>query len=551
MAVRREYIADLYRNVLGREGSEGDITGWENADSEDAVRSMFLGSPEYTSQHGGDASWQDVGGVITPTDYYAGTPDDTTRPAVPRGTTQPEPSPVAPPNTPTPTQDPLYSQVADLYTKYLGRGPQGDDISKWLSGEYGWGDKNNLAGIERGIQTSEEASRRRVANPPSTIQPYTNFQTGGNDYTAFNTGRQQDPKTSAKDAFVYWSNQAPPPPFQDKKALTNWFNTYIRPGMDALGHKVLSTNDEGFTYTNHEGTFFVDFAQNAGAAPGTMQQRLQWGATPVGGTPAGPSGPTSTTRATGTTGGTGTAAPNYQALGQIYGPPGTAGVFNGPLQQVGQDPLSQLITGGLADFLERGGTTPLGSRVNDYVMNLLEQPDTPDEGNIARRFESARELMDKGRRTMTNDTRAALANRGLLSEPGIPQGAEIGAVRRIEESIAPEFSRALRDIYTDESQRADVKQMGYLQAALGISSDQAKQFLAGIGEGTARQSALAQIALQSLGQNMAWNQFLAEFGLKRDTVLAELQNGRVDDVMQLLNSFLSLASLSRGGYVGG
>lgn len=467
MAVRREYIADLYRNVLGREGSEQDITGWENAPDEASVSAMFYGSPEYTSQHGGQATWQDVGGVITPTQpRVIGTP--------------------------------------------------------------------TIHGYDITTPTTTETTTPSSA-PSST--PYTGF-TPRHDYSAFNTGRQQDPGTSAKDAFAMLSNQAPPPPFGDRNAFKAWMNQYVVPGMNALGHQVISVDDNGFTYANHEGTFYVDAAQNLGAAPGSMLQRLQWNATPADDATRRRYAGSGSTVMTGSggAGGARTGPPS----GTNYSAPGGPGIFNGPVQQMGQDALSQLITNGLGGFLERGGTTEFGEQVRNAVLSRLDG----ENPNIARRFESARELMDKGRRTQTNDARAALANRGLLSEPGIPQGAEIGAIKRIEEAIAPEFSRALRDIYTDETTQA-------LSLATGMASDEAKQYLAGIGEGTARQTALASIALQSLGQNMAWNQFLAEFGLKRDQVLNELQNGRVDDVMGLLNAFLSMASLSRGGYIGG
>lgn len=125
-----------------------------------------------------------------------------------------------------------------------------------------------------------------VGNLPSTPMPnvpkgdpYTGFQ-AKHDYSAFDTAREQNPGKSAKDAFVYLSNQAPPPPMHDKTALEAWFNQYIKPGMDALGHKVSSVTGDKFSYGNHEGNFTVDYAQNAGAAPGSMLQRLQWGADP-------------------------------------------------------------------------------------------------------------------------------------------------------------------------------------------------------------------------------------------------------------------------------
>ena len=487
MAVRREYVADLYRNLLGREGSEGEIEGHlNNPGGEQGLYDFFAGSPEYTSAHGGEATWKDVGGQVQPTGDYQviGQPDgnNTTLPI-------PEPKPAAPPAT----------------------------------------------------------------TPPRV--PYTGF-TPRNDYSAFNTSREQNPGASAKDAFAMLSNQAPPPPFASKTELANWFNQNVRPGMDALGHKVLSVNEDGFTYTNHEGTFFVDFAQNAGAPAGSMQQRLQWGATPAdaatrarypqtsggGGTGSGGGG-----------GGTGSTLGNlrdvYQALGQQYAGPGGPGITKGDLQQVGQDPLSQLISGALAKFIGDEGRTSFGGTTQEALTGLIERGGELPDDQVARRYESARELLDKGRRTMVNDLRGDLANRNLLSEPGIPQGAEIGGLERITEHLAPEFSRALRDIYTDEAAKADTRLLTGLQMATGFSTDQARNFLAGIGEGTARQTALADLALRQLQTNMAWNQFLAQFGLQRDQVMYEIQNGGIENLMPILQAFMQLGGMANQGYV--
>lgn len=484
MAVRREFIEDLYRNTLNRGDNftSGEVEGWMNAPDEESVRNMFLGSPEYTSQHGGNATWQDVGGQIQ-------TIGDS-----------------APP--------PVIGPSAGDYRPY--------DVTQ---------STNNKA---TGVNNS----------------PYTGF-TPRYDYSAFNTQRLQDPGKSAKDAFAMISNNAPPPPFQDKQAMAQWFNQNIRPSMDALGHQVLSVSEDGFTYTNPEGTFFVDFGQNSGAAPGTALQRLQWNATPADAQTAARYASTGSGAATSGTTRT-NAGSNLQSLGQAYGGPGGAGITNGPLQQVGQDPLSYLITGGLADFLERGGQSGFGSDVEDMLRGYLtgEGPVNQgvDEGRIAKRFESARELLDKGRRTMVNDARGDLANRNLLSEPGIPQGAESGTLARISENIAPEFSRALRDIYTDESAKADARTLSALQLAAGVSSDQARNFLAGIGEGTARQSALSDIALRTLQTNMAWSQFLAQFGLQRDQVMYEMQNGNIEQMLPLLQAFIQLGGLANAGY---
>ena len=182
-------------------------------------------------------------------------------------------------------------------------------------------------------------------------------------------------------------------------------------------------------------------------------------------------------------------------------------------------------------------------------MAELDRGGEIDDAQVARRFESARELLDKGRRTMINDMRGDLGARNLLSEPGIPQGAEIGGIERITERIAPEFSRALRDIYTDEAARADTRLMSSLQLATGFSTDQARNLLAGIGEGTARQTALADIALRSLAQNQAWSQFLAQFGLERDKVMYDIQNGQIEDLLPILQAFIQLGGMANQGYI--
>ena len=564
MAVRREVIADYYRDILGREGSEGEISGWENAPDENAVRDMFLGSPEHAAQTGGQATWQDVGGTITPmaqlpqsqSPYQVQGDRGDDSPTFPGGGVIREPS-----TTPTPTTPITNNQaIIDFYKNYLGRDPIGDDVSKWLSGAYGWGDANNLAGIQRGIQTSEEAARRRAATPTTSYSttPYSNFQSNGNDYSAFNTGRQQDPAKSAKDRFVQVTNSAPPPP-TTRAQMPAWFNTYIRPGFEASGNTVLSVDGDSFTYSNHQGTFRVDYFQNADGNGSQGPMRLQWGATPADAATtakyagsssiAGPAASSGASRSSGSSGTVGNLRDLYTSLGQQYGGPGGAGITNGPLQQVGQDPLSYLITGALANFLGAEGSTTFGGDVQAALAGLLERGGDLDNNQVARRYESARELLDKGRRTMIGDMRGDLAERNLLSEPGIPQGAEIGGLERITERLAPEFSRALRDIYSDETAKSDARMMTALQLATGFSTDQARNLLAGIGEGTARQTQLADIALRSLQTNMAWSQFLAQFGLERDKVMYEIQNGNIEQMLPLLQAFIQMAGLANQGYV--
>lgn len=280
-----------------------------------------------------------------------------------------------------------------------------------------------------------------------------------------------------------------------------------------------------------------------------------------------------------------------------YAPPGDAGVFDPTLlQQVSDDPLSQLITAALAGLLTEGGQTPFGTdleetlrqligegggggeatpfgkEMEDTIRNLIATSGDINDPAIRARFESARELENKAMRTQMTDARAALAGRNILSEPGMPQGPETTAVRRITESIAPEFARATRDIYATEMEAADKRKMealglgtgmataqmqardsrlvSLLTQATGLAEDQARTILDTANAGTDRQAALANIALRSLEDNMVWNQFLAQYGLDRERLMNEIENGNTENVTSILSLFMQFASLIRGGYIG-
>jgi hypothetical protein len=176
-----------------------------------------------------------------------------------------------------------------------------------------------------------------AGKPASAIDPFTGFQP---KYAmeGFDTGRLQDPNKSAKDAFAYFANQAPPPPIQDKAALGQWFEQYIRPGMDALGHKVSGVNGDSFTYGNHEGNFSVDFGRGAGAEGGA----LAW-----------------------------QASPSDDETSQRYGTPSTAAPAPSPAMSMGgptenNDALAQIMEE--LNAIVRGGPSPTQ---RNAVLSLL------------------------------------------------------------------------------------------------------------------------------------------------------------------------------------
>lgn len=87
--------------------------------------------------------------------------------------------------------------------------------------------------------------------------------------------REQNTGKSAKDAFAYLANQAPPPPLNDKAALQQWTEQYIVPGMKQLGHDVSNVNGDTFHLKNWQGDFDVDYGRGAGADGGALAWQVQ------------------------------------------------------------------------------------------------------------------------------------------------------------------------------------------------------------------------------------------------------------------------------------
>lgn len=314
---------------------------------------------------------------------------------------------------------------------------------------------------------------------------------------------------------------------------------------------------------------------------------------------------------------------SLQSQGSYYGGPGTQGVMQGPVQQVGQDPFSKAITGGYGELLEGRGGLQDWQWLNDYFKSMAEgkgareeapyqpadpytsTPYQPEDPSIrAQRMEAKRQPIEAFRRMQTNQARGALANRGLLSEPGMAQGSEIGALGRIEDRLAPFYATAGQELAGDESDRerewmeseaqrmfahgeveaqrrfahgeSEAQRMfaqgeseaqrrfahGEAQAgrqddrlsqaltlATGMEAAQAQNFLRTLEGSTDRQRVLSEIALGTLDRNMVWNQFLAEFGLKRDMALEAVTSGRIEDLNTILALFQQYVNTSAGGYV--
>lgn len=205
-------------------------------------------------------------------------------------------------------------------------------------------------------------------------------------------------------------------------------------------------------------------------------------------------------------------------LGKIFGGPSTGGVFgDSNLQQVGQDPFSQLITGGLTNL------------ITDQTSRLHS---TPQQQAIA--MEAARSPYEAARKVQLNNATAALADRGTLGEPGQPSGLLSDAVGRIETNLAPAYTGAIADEFGKLNDR---------------EATAANTLTSALASGTNRQSALSDIAIRTLEQSRIFDQFLAQYGLDKVKVLNDIANGQNDQYLKLLELYLQQAQIAGNGFI--
>ena len=84
--------------------------------------------------------------------------------------------------------------------------------------------------------------------------------------------------------------------------------------------------------------------------------------------------------------------------------------------------------------------------------------------------------------------------------------------------------------------------------ATGMSEEQSRNILATAATVNARQQMLGDMAIQSLDRNMAWNQFLANYGLDRAKTLEAMQTGRIQAIMPMLEMYMRAAQQAGVGY---
>lgn len=511
-------VNSAYQQYLGRGASDDEYNNWVNG----SYGATDL--PGITSQIQSSGEANDYR-----TKQGTGTqPDTSTQPTPPPTTAQPA------------STQPTYDQVNQGYQTNLGRSASQDEYQNWLNGSYGSTDLNGILGqiANSGEAASYASSTGKLpaANPGAT---FTGFDPSRLDSNTLKYNAMQvlqhfnpnDPNAMAQ-AYAYLNAKSPGQYQLDAQGnlmLTGTADGYIGARPIGWGSGGAWQDPNGSNYDWQWLAYNQAHPGPNGEGKGSGSLNGD-GVTMTGGPSTGANAQNSLSsilsRMTGSGGGTSSGASNnflnslgrQGQLGSYYGGPGTAGVFNGDfLQQMGQDPFSQAITGSLAQLMGTAGSR-LGTSDQDLALMM----------------ERARMPYEMARKTQLNNARADLANRGLLSTESPGQGLEGDALQRIETGLAPSYTAAIDngmlELNQNEQKWADI--LGNAATA-----------------GTNRQNVLGTLALNELSQNTAFNEFLANYGLDRDKTLYEMQSGQNNQILQAFQLWLQYGQLSANGYV--
>lgn len=432
------------------------------------------------------------------------------------------------------------NSIGQWYRQYLGREGSAGEIAGWVN------NPNGIGTVENAIRNSPEAAAYAARQQTPTAAPAgapTQLSTRQPQITAmsqqsapigFDAAKWADP-THQTDKYVAGKLAQAGNTMPDIVAAlnANGQHRYTQVGDDSVQDENGDIYDVWYDFDNATGQKHPQWTLVGGP---TWEAQNGGGG---GGFGAGG----------GFGGGSGAAIPSW--LQSMFGGGGGGGGGNaflpGGFSQDGADPMSALIDSGTAGLILNGGATPFSGSLQAQLMQLIANGGvSPD---IATKLIGAREHAALAQQGMLEDARAALAGQGALSVPGVQQGTTDATIGKISEKIAPEFADALRDIYGQALDQSNQSFMNALQVATGLSQQESNALLNALGQGTSRQQVMAGIALDSLAQNMDWNKFLAQHSLDQSRLAEDISQGRISNVVQLLQLFLQGAGTASNGYI--
>lgn len=225
--------------------------------------------------------------------------------------------------------------------------------------------------------------------------------------------------------------------------------------------------------------------------------------------------------------------------------------FATPAGNVGQDPFSQLLTSGFADIIKNKGepNTDFANTVRADIANTLNTGGKlPNDASTAQ-FEAARTQLEAAKNAELNSAMADLANRGLAPEGGTNGGGLVTAEDYIGRDLAPAMDTAIANYQINQANLQNQlfgQALGVGNAATTADQTAYENALSG---GTNFQNVQTSLALRSLEDSNAFNEFVANYGLNRDEVMYNLQNQQNNTLLQALYQYFIGSSQSSGGHI--
>jgi len=378
-----------------------------------------------------------------------------------------------------------------------------------------------------------------AAPPPPPPNPAANYSVGGTGTTPANPYHEAG---RTYQQYAGWdTGKLNDPNHQTTKY--NFMRTVQQLGIPANSPGVLNAvadymRNHGYPGTQVVGRDKIDFGDGFGpidVVVGSQTSNPSWGWGNVGASGAG--------AAAGVVMPPGSGPTMPQGGGSV--PQVGAGGGDAPAAGGGNDLMNSFM-----DYINRSGMSEFGQGLQNMLLGALQGTDP----NTNRRFENAVELANRARRSQINNMRGQLADRGLLSLPGQPQGMEAQGLGRIEEAIAPEFARAIRDISVAEGDRWQaLMNMGLNTARqsegnmLGALTGAGQYGLGLRGQDLEQQQFQANLALQYLQSDRNFQQFLAQQGLSIQQLQWEMMNGDRQYALAVIQQGLNAAGTGEGG----
>lgn len=190
-----------------------------------------------------------------------------------------------------------------------------------------------------------------------------------------------------------------------------------------------------------------------------------------------------------------------------------------------------------------GGVDRMGS---NEIMEQLKKlfPDGAFNQDIVnRRTDNVAASLDRQRKSRLATNRAMLAERGLIGS-----GPEATSLGNMESDLYGQYANAVSGIHADESDAASQRMMQALQLAAGLSADDAANIVNNYRAETERTLGLGNLALGNSRAANEYNLGLGQLGLGRERLGWEMNSGNTDNLIKLIELYMSGANRSAGGY---